>query len=107
MGREYNRTPEGRYRKLKHKAKSKNLALEITLEQYRKIIEPGACHYCKGPLDQAGYNLDRKDNSLGYLIDNVVPCCGRCNSIKCEHLTYNEMIVLSATLRALGKVGVE
>jgi len=29
------------------------------------------------------YNgLDRADNSKGYELDNVVPCCGRCNRAK-------------------------
>jgi len=26
--------------------------------------------------------LDRIDNTKGYVIDNVVPCCGHCNLMK-------------------------
>jgi hypothetical protein len=29
--------------------------------------------------------IDRKDNSLGYKLDNVVPCCSWCNKMKGNH----------------------
>ena len=38
------------------------------------------------------YNgVDRKDNNLGYTIDNCVPCCHRCNSMK-SNLSYQNFI---------------
>lgn len=37
--------------------------------------------------------LDRKDNSLGYIIDNVLPCCGDCNKVRNTVLTVEEMEV--------------
>lgn len=50
---------------------------------------------------QMGSGLDRTDNSKGYLIKNVVPCCGICNSIKGSNLTHSEMIV---AMRAVMKL---
>jgi hypothetical protein len=54
------------------------------------------CHYCDSEpsnvyksntqeVRTVKYNgLDRKDNSKGYLKDNVVTCCKTCNYMKCE-----------------------
>jgi hypothetical protein len=39
------------------------------------------CKYC-GDSSPLMMGLDRIDNSLGHTIDNVVPCCRRCNYIR-------------------------
>lgn len=56
------------------------------------VIQP--CYYCgdspsntfRGNKNMNGvfvYNgIDRVQNEIGYVPDNVVPCCSRCNSIK-------------------------
>ena len=62
------------------------------------------CIYC-GLLNENELNgIDRLDNDIGYIEDNVVPCCKTCNYMKrcidsyifikkCEHiLTYNKII---------------
>lgn len=48
------------------------------------------CHYCGKWLDQAGGWLDRKDNKVGYHVNNVLPCCGPCNQIRGHNLTVEE-----------------
>jgi hypothetical protein len=58
------------------------------------------CHYCNGDINWSeyqsinfqksqAYNLDRKDNNLGYTKDNCVVCCGRCNLSKGDRFTYD------------------
>lgn len=37
-------------------------------------------------------------NDKGYILDNVVPCCHRCNSIKSNYFTYEDIIKLSPLL---------
>lgn len=73
--------PQSRFCQLKWAAKRRNMIVEITFEQYVKLIELGECYYCSGPLPLQGGGLDRVDNTKGYLIDNVVPCCSRCNEL--------------------------
>lgn len=62
----------------------------LTVEEVRALIFQD-CHYCGGkPTNKKQYygtilphnGLDRKDNNLGYTLDNVVPCCKKCNPAK-------------------------
>ena len=74
----------GRYRHLKHAAKRRGRDLNLTFEEHRSIIQDGEepCHYCGGPLDNAGSGLDRKNWDMDYSVESVVPCCGWCNTMK-------------------------
>jgi len=76
------RTLEGKYTRLKATAKHRGLEMSLTLEQYKTIMVKNVCFYDgQSLLGSGGYNLDRIDNSQGYTINNVVPCCSRCNYI--------------------------
>lgn len=68
-----------RWRRLKGRAKKKGLSLKLTKEQVTEIIKR-PCHYCG--TSELNRGLDRYDNSIGYLIDNVRPSCVRCNRAK-------------------------
>lgn len=81
------------------RAKKKNIALTIAYDEFRKLITQN-CYYCGA--EPSGYyekkyrsrkdgrahqtirynGLDRVDNSKGYELDNVVPCCKHCNTMK-------------------------
>lgn len=86
----------------KQRAIAKGLAFEISRELFRELTQQD-CHYCGTPPSQESYRatshrgtiqtgseystyiyngLDRVDSSLGYTVDNVVPCCGICNHAK-------------------------
>jgi hypothetical protein len=75
--------------------------LTLSYDEYVKIIAPDSCHYCGATLPKRGYGLDRIDNSRGYSIDNVVPCCFACNSIRGNNLTVREMRIVAGLLKAL------
>lgn len=56
--------------------KSKGFLTTITLQDVELMLkEP--CLYCGDTLMRI--TLDRIDNGLGYLVENVVPACIRCN----------------------------
>ena len=72
----------------------------IPYEAYAAMLgEAPVCHYCliavevarHNPHDRAGrhYRLDRKDAATGYVADNVVVCCERCNFGKTNRFTYD------------------
>jgi len=94
--------PEGlavfhdKLRMMKANAKRKHLDWAISDEDVLELIKKN-CYYCgaapapskkklyrNGRLngDFPSNGLDRVDNDKGYTLDNVVPCCSNCNSLK-------------------------
>jgi hypothetical protein len=82
----------GLYRSYKDKAIGRKLVFILSKEEFRKITQQN-CYYCgiepkqitknKNNFGQYIYNgIDRIDSSKGYILENVVPCCGRCNEAK-------------------------
>jgi hypothetical protein len=58
----------------------------------RLLLSP--CHYCGLNASEAPSNrngLDRVDSSIGYIAENVVPCCFRCNQMK-GRLSYKDFL---------------
>lgn len=47
------------------------------------------CHYCGNQAKESQNGIDRVDNSKGYVIENVVPCCKLCNVMKLTHSQDN------------------
>src|SRR5208283_1176118 len=97
-------------RSYKGSAKKRNLLWALSDEEFITLVTQN-CYYCSTAPSQFSkqskaikmrpelvgdpflYNgIDRKDNSLGYTTSNCVSCCGRCNRIKSNDLTYKEMI---------------
>lgn len=75
-----------------------------------KELTSQCCGYCgKPPRNSLRRSLftfiyqgiDRKDNERGYIYDNVVPCCGECNSIKGKNLSHSEMLEVAQVLKRL------
>lgn len=82
-------TPQQRYNQAKRNAKKREIIFELTLEQYKSlVIQP--CYYCEEIYRRCGVGLDRINNSMGYELSNVLPCCGDCNTIRGNKLTVEE-----------------
>jgi hypothetical protein len=80
----------------RHGAKKRGYNFEISRDEFLKICKMN-CHYCgdspnmkrksrtKGKVPEFLYNgVDRVDNEIGYILENVVPCCSFCNRIKLD-----------------------
>lgn len=78
----------------------------MSFEDFVQMTQTTECHYCAEnilwePHNNGAYNLDRKDNTVGYTKENVVVCCGRCNRGKGFHFTYEEWVCMTVALRKL------
>lgn|SRR5208337_3181583 len=84
----------------------------LTYEEFLKFTKTKECHYCSDSLiwieyrdrnykGVRGYNLDRKDSSIGYLARNLVPCCKRCNLSKGDRFTYGEWVEIGRLIHKM------
>ena len=99
------RNPVNIYNTLKWNAeyhnKSFNLEVGAFISWYNK--QSKICRYCGVPEDKiplfakvyggrdGRLSVDCKDNSIGYHIDNIVLACDKCNSVKNNVLSYEQM----------------
>lgn len=107
--KKYRLTPNCIYSILRYNAKHRNIKFNITkidfIAWYNK--KEKKCYYCKRTLleikeDKRELNkfknrltIDRKNNKIGYTLDNMVLACHRCNAIKGYYFTEQEMLILS------------
>lgn len=81
----------------------------LTLEDFFKLVSSPKCYWC-GQTELKNYEfknggvrpkllgIDRKDNSLGYTLDNCVPSCSVCNYMKntfAEKLFLNKVFAIT------------
>lgn len=84
------RSPRQRYVASRSAAKRAGIEFHLTFEEYAAIIER-PCHYCGNPrVSATGRGMDRVDNSKGYSVDNVLPCCPPCNLFRGDTYTVEE-----------------
>jgi hypothetical protein len=86
------KTSKQRFVLAKSSAVSRGKVWELTLDQYEKLINQPCC-YCQDRMCAPvvyGKGLDRIDNLIGYIIENVQPCCTACNLIRGTTLTVAE-----------------
>lgn len=90
-------------------AKARGYQNELTFEQFKELSLRN-CFYCgalprKNARGIVRNGIDRKDNSIGYLMDNCVTCCLWCNRTKSTRSSEEfEQHALSIVLhRGLGK----
>lgn len=93
------RGDRNRYTRAKYRAGRRGLEWSIPYDCYLGLLKEN-CFYCSESLSESGVGLDRTNNTIGYTVENCVPCCKACNRIKGDNLSYEEMLVaMKAVLR--------
>lgn len=81
------------YAKYKKRAEKAGLEFDLTLNEFKMLTKQN-CYLCDVEPSQSFNNsqdrikpyihngIDRVDSSLGYVYDNVKPCCSVCNFMK-------------------------
>jgi 5-methylcytosine-specific restriction endonuclease McrA len=88
------------YHKLVRGAKRKSIKCDLTYEQFLAFTKIKNCFYCNRDIlwipngKTHRYNLDRKDNKIGYLEDNLVVCCWECNNLKGNKVNFEDFCIL-------------
>lgn len=84
--------------------------INFSLNEFTCIsIFNGDCYYCNSkPNNLLTYQLnfdikyngiDRINNDIGYVDENVIPCCSRCNAAK-NNMGYDEFITLVSNIHS-------
>jgi len=75
-----------RYSAYKNRALNRRkIPFELSIEEFKEITSL-KCKYCNGFSTGVNYvGIDRIDSNKGYIIDNCVPCCDKCNFMKKEY----------------------
>ena len=90
------------------KQRNKKLKFDtiLTYKELLPLMHLTDCHYCLTPLNRIPHGqksgttfLDRKDNEKGYEVDNLVPCCWRCNNGRGNLFSYEEWYGMTEYLR--------
>ena len=84
------------YGKYKDGAHTRGIEFSLSKDQFESVASQ-SCHYCGAMPEPKGMRkkrvheepflangVDRKDNTVGYIIDNCLPCCTQCNMYKRE-----------------------
>jgi effector-binding domain-containing protein len=72
---------DAHYRAYQASAARRNLEFTITKERFAELAER-PCTYCGHHVDTEANGVDRIDATIGYIDDNVTPCCECCNTAK-------------------------
>ncbi len=84
----------------KIKDKKKRFEFDLNIEWLIENILFKNCTYC-GTDKYIG--CDRIDNNKGHIKTNVVPCCVKCNTVRGNNFTFDEMKILGKTIADLKK----
>lgn len=99
----YFRTPKSRYSRAIYCAKKRGKEWDITFQFYYAFLRH-PCYYCGSSIaSDTGSGMDRIDCSKGYLMKNVLPCCGRCNTLRSNKFTPQETKAMINALLKLRK----
>lgn len=102
------KSPQGRYKTYKQRAKNRNLEFVLTKNEFDTITQQ-PCYYCgeysNDYFDKPYSGIDRIDSSLGYTTDNVVPCCTMCNRMKLDYITSDWLAKMKQILSHMERKG--
>ena len=85
-------------------ASNRGIQFGLTLTQMARLLKRKKCYYSGIVFDSIhSLSLDRKDNTIGYVDGNVVPCSRIVNSIK-EHVLENNHVNSNMSTKEIVKM---
>jgi hypothetical protein len=80
----------------------------MTYRELLELMKQDRCSYCGTSITRLPHIvydtkpallLDRKDSNKGYIFDNCVTCCWRCNEMKSNYYSYEEFKAIMELLK--------
>ena len=98
----YRTLPRDKYNRYIRRAETDGYDFDISFEVFKKLVEAD-CYYCGLKRGKNLNGIDRVDNDVGYLEENIVTACKICNNMK---NTYNEatFILMCAHIADFNKI---
>jgi hypothetical protein len=91
-------SPKALWKLLKYRAKQKgfeNIIESQDFEDWWNKQKP-ECIYCHlNVRNKRSLQVDRKDNRIGYSEENIVLACFRCNRVKSDVFTFEQMLEIA------------
>lgn len=93
------------YTSYKSRSKEKKLEFSLSLDDFKNLVY-SPCHYCgivpklnfdNQLVSQAFNGIDRKNNKIGYILENSLSCCSACNFFK-KDIDYLDFLHLVNTI---------
>lgn len=92
--RKYSSTPSWlveHYARYESGACLRGYEFNLNLDEFHSLVSSD-CHYCGSSpekriirkMDCLCNGVDRRNNNVGYILDNCVPCCSLCNKMKSD-----------------------
>jgi len=105
---------ESTYNELRRTSNKRGITCDLSYEEFLSFTTYSTCHYCNSPIEwqahqgtrnkrKIGSNLDRKNNYIGYTLENCCVCCKVCNSVKNTFFSYQEMLLLGKSIQQINK----
>jgi len=96
----YRDSIKGRWQMYKSGAKKRGIEYLLTIQDVTNLWQQ-PCRYCGDDIATVG--IDRVDSSKAYSLDNVVPCCSRCNEMKMAETKEDWINQMKQILRHQGE----
>ena len=83
----------------------RDVPIDMTFDDFVFLSQIRVCAYCRDEVSwneyrPGPYNMDRKDNTKGYSLDNILICCFKCNNRKGSHWDSDEFMLISDIISA-------
>ncbi len=84
------RSPKGRFAQSRAVAAKRGLVWNLSLEDFMYYAALPCYYWPSHKKPETNSGLDRRDNTKGYEVGNVVPCCKDCNIGRGNRYTVEE-----------------
>lgn len=89
---------QDKHRKIRSRAVKKGLGYELNAGFIGELLVGASCLYCG---DDNNLSIERMNNYIGYTKENCVAACLRCNMMRNNKFSFEEMKIMGSALETI------